>query len=799
MDDQLMKKLLSQARDMFAHFQRYMLVHFNEKGEILEHWNSRSFKYGDIPELLIRSGNVLNHFDLSPYSILDDFPIGRLVRLKARPGKLELEYFSNYYFETPTGGLSVSRLNKNNFFGALSVDQWYPNILLSENQAMIYVNTPNDRLAGLNTTFFDYFKNDFENPKDLIGLPCSDLIQPTLQSIQSDYFKNLKTPQKESFHLTNNLLAELAGSHNHFTEGNLSIQDQSLAWDNSGRSEAAVITLEAFFNLHEEDLWIDFTFSMVQGTTPIVMLGQRKEKQKAPDQKGYTVGYNHTKRSAFLKKYGFVSAFKEAPLNSSGQIHYRLIKNEKAFYFFINGKEVLRHYDFEFIKTNTILISVGLRPESSITVKELLVRKRALESPLELQPMVVSLKNNPEEVFSLNPCYNFNLTANRWDIQSFVLPNISQLKKDVTRFQTLYEGQLEAHKKLKAVLTNMTAPRDLLIGQSKEMEDIRENVQALGDSNAEVIIEGETGTGKENLARFIHKNSPFKNGPFVKLDCSALAPSIIESELFGHEIGAFTGAVKKKVGKFEMAHNGTLFLDEVSNLNRDIQAKLLGFLDNYQVTRVGGSRSKRVNIRMIGASNIPFNQLVQEGVFRQDLLFRINTIKFTLPPLRKRSGDIAELASHFISVISPQYGKEIKGLSQSAFEKLSLYQWPGNIRELRNIIHRAVIFCKDSLIESENIITDQFDQPNAAGDKESGRYTTKQQSILPAETHNGNQSLKKKSMRNLPKNQLLEIIKENKGNINKIAQAMGQTRQAIYYQLKKFNIKIERFRGKPQG
>ena len=242
-----------------------------------------------------------------------------------------------------------------------------------------------------------------------------------------------------------------------------------------------------------------------------------------------------------------------------------------------------------------------------------------------------------------------------------------------------------------------------LVGRSEPMLKIYELIDMVAVSRATVLILGESGTGKELIARAIHYYSPRKDKPFVAVNCSATTQSLWESEMFGHEKGAFTGAVATKKGRFELAHEGSLFLDEVSVMPIDLQVKLLRVLQEMEFERVGGTRTIKVDARIIAASNRSLKKGVQEGWFREDLFFRLNVITVQVLPLRDRKEDVSPLVDHFLAKYTLETGKEIQGISYEAIEALMNYSFPGNIRELENIIHRAVVVAKGSEINMHDL------------------------------------------------------------------------------------------------
>lgn len=242
-----------------------------------------------------------------------------------------------------------------------------------------------------------------------------------------------------------------------------------------------------------------------------------------------------------------------------------------------------------------------------------------------------------------------------------------------------------------------------IVTRNKRMLEIIEMVKTVAQTDTTVLIRGETGTGKELVARAIHNASARANGPFVAVNCAALPEMLLESELFGYEKGAFTGATSRKLGKFELAHGGTLFLDEITEMNPNLQAKLLRALEQKEIDRLGGTKPIPVDVRVVASTNADIEAAVAEGKFRSDLYYRVAVVTIELPPLRERKDDIPLLAEHFLKIYNRQHGKEIKGFSEGAMRKLMNYHWPGNIRQLRNVIEQAVILCPGDIITEEYI------------------------------------------------------------------------------------------------
>ncbi len=270
----------------------------------------------------------------------------------------------------------------------------------------------------------------------------------------------------------------------------------------------------------------------------------------------------------------------------------------------------------------------------------------------------------------------------------------------------------EENQRLKAQVANEVQ----LIGQSPSILAIEAQIMRVGPTQATVLIRGESGVGKELVARAIHLASPRRSGPFVCLNCAALAESLLESELFGHEKGAFTGATERKVGKFEASHQGTIFLDEIGELPPTAQAKLLRILEGHPYERVGGNEPVRVNVRVVAATNRPLEEAVNSGLFRKDLYFRLQVVEIRVPSLRERASDIALLAEYFLNRFRMETGHKIRGFTAAAMEKIKEYHWPGNVRELRNVVERALALATGPMLDVDDIWLSNLEHDNGQVD-----------------------------------------------------------------------------------
>jgi len=312
-----------------------------------------------------------------------------------------------------------------------------------------------------------------------------------------------------------------------------------------------------------------------------------------------------------------------------------------------------------------------------------------------------------------------------------------------------------------------------IIGSSKTMLEVYELIRKITNTKTTVLILGESGVGKELVAGAIHYNSVMADGPFVRFNCAALPESIIESELFGHEKGAFTGAVGQRMGRFEEADGGTIFLDEVGELSLAMQAKLLRVLQEKTFERVGSNQTVKVDCRIIAATNRDLAGMAAKGMFREDLFYRLNVFPITIPPLRDRGSDIITLADHFVTRFAKEAGKEIKRISTPALNMLMSYNWPGNVRELENVIERAVILTEDEVIHGCNL------PPSL------------QTSLLTDLVYKGSLEAK---LASVEYEMLVEALKTHNGNMTEAARELGLTRRIMGLRLGKFNLDYKTFR-----
>lgn len=307
-----------------------------------------------------------------------------------------------------------------------------------------------------------------------------------------------------------------------------------------------------------------------------------------------------------------------------------------------------------------------------------------------------------------------------------------------------------------------------LVGESQKIRDLQEQMEMAARSNSRVLIFGESGTGKEVAARLLHEKSPRAGKPFIEVNCAAIPQELIESELFGHEKGSFTGAFEKKNGKFELADGGTLFLDEIGDMSLQTQAKVLRVIETQEFQRVGGNKNINVDVRIIAATNKDLREEVKKGSFREDLFFRLNVIPLFVPPLRERKDDIPILVEYFLDSLAEEYGKPPRKILPEALKYLLSYDWPGNVRELKNVIERLVIMTPSNIIDAKNL-------------------------FIHVE-HEGSDYFQYKTLKDardaFEKDYITKKLEENNWNISRTAEILDVERSNLHRKIKAYEIKV---------
>jgi two-component system nitrogen regulation response regulator GlnG len=332
---------------------------------------------------------------------------------------------------------------------------------------------------------------------------------------------------------------------------------------------------------------------------------------------------------------------------------------------------------------------------------------------------------------------------------------------------------------------------DLLVGRSEAMQQVYKQVGRVAPQNVTVLITGESGTGKELVARAIYQHSGRSNSKFLAINCAAIPESLLESELFGHEKGAFTGAEQRRIGKFEQCTGGTLFLDEIGDMSPSTQSKILRVLQEQRFERVGGTETIQTDVRIIAATHHDLQQLTRTGRFRTDLFYRLNGFTIHLPPLRERGEDLPLLLNHFLNRFSNQMGKDVQRIPPETLELLNHYDWPGNIRELQSVLKNAILQSTGPELLADFLSGFQQDSPAAGPDTPSSPSGSSQE-FVRQRLRNGSTNLYKEALRQMERQLLTQVLRHTGGNQLKAAEILGMTRGTLRKKIRLLDIQIER-------
>ena len=380
-----------------------------------------------------------------------------------------------------------------------------------------------------------------------------------------------------------------------------------------------------------------------------------------------------------------------------------------------------------------------------------------------------ALANHPELICIILTAYGdveLAVEAMKHGATDFMTKPINLDKLELVLGRVLKTKKMELENEQLKVQLDSKYGLENIIGHSAPMQDVFEMIRQVASSRATVLIQGESGTGKELVAKAIHQLGARSKGPFVAVHCAALAQNLLESELFGHEKGAFTGAMERRLGRFEKADGGSLFLDEISEIDASVQVKILRALEERQIERVGGDTPVDVDSRLIAATNRDLKGMVDEGDFREDLFYRLYVVVITLPPLRDRKDDVLLLLNHFLAVFNEENGKQIEGFTPAAYEALARYDWPGNIRELRNLVERMVVLSRDNVLDMKDLPVPVCEMARGG------------EVILDPEL----------TVDEMEKRMVIQALEKTGGNRTKAAEKLGISRRTLHRKLNQYGI-----------
>ncbi|MBN2161477.1 MAG: sigma-54-dependent Fis family transcriptional regulator [Pontiellaceae bacterium] len=381
-----------------------------------------------------------------------------------------------------------------------------------------------------------------------------------------------------------------------------------------------------------------------------------------------------------------------------------------------------------------------------------------------------ALANRPELICIILTAYgdvDIAVEAMKQGATDFMTKPINLDKLELVLGRVLRARRIELeNERLKEQLDDRYGMENI-IGRSPAMQEVFDTIRQVAVSRATVLIQGESGTGKELVAKAIHQLSSRNKGPFVAVHCAALSENLLESELFGHEKGAFTGAMERRVGRFEKADGGSLFLDEISEIDASVQVKILRTLEERQVERVGGDTPIDVDARLIAATNRDLKDMVEHGDFREDLFYRLYVVVITLPPLRERQDDILLLLNHYLAVFNKENGKQIEGFTPAAYEQLAAYDWPGNIRELRNLVERMVVLARGKVLDLKDV-------PVQVRERSGSSVEVRADAELTVDE--------------MERRMILQALEKTGGNRTRAAEKLGISRRTLHRKLNQYEI-----------
>jgi two-component system response regulator AtoC len=752
------KELSARLKTLPDIFANNLHLFLDDKGNIIEMSEKWSFPYLSMAQALIDSGHIRDYFDW-PQSPLKP---GELTHIHNARSFLPDEIPEKFYLSFPSVVLVMMGVRKNLHYGVMRMTGTLPNVTLQRPNGIIY-HDGRERLEGFNRTFYNFFRDRYKKPESMLGLPLSRFLAPTPLHLQGERSSTATMPDPA--------LMEKHFSRDFTENGSFAGLKATSKESLKSTREGLVFsnTTESYTDLtlqnpvpQNRDLLVQVEFLIRHGQMPLLEIIEKGESARARGLNEYAVtpAPGRPSRQFLLKRNGLVQQRASA---SSLQTRnsWRLCRAGQTLLFYQEEERKLAYFDGNYFNQGNAYFNISLRPPSAIVITSLQVFLGGQPSPRASSLLLTHLKIPDRNAFVINPMDNLSLNMNHPGIVGYVLENATEMY-----------GQLDSLRTENRRIREVTGlGDDRPLGKSPAFLAVKETAAKAAGSDVTVLIQGETGTGKEVLANYIHNHSQRQEGLFVKVDCSTIPRELMESELFGHEKGAFTGAVSRRQGLLEQARGGTLFLDEIGNLTLEVQAKLLHFFQDHIITRVGGRRPISIDVRIIAATNRALADLVRQGQFRADLYYRMEVVSLTLPPLRERKEDIPDMCRHFIAQFNRQHNRRIRDFSAAAYEKLFAHSWPGNIRELRNTVERAAIFCEEETIPPGHI------------DLGPGGAVP----IRPG-------SRGKRPLKHIGQKELENLFLEHGGVVRKVARSLGVTPDAVYDKIEKVGLTPQKLR-----
>lgn len=747
-----------------------IIILINNDGKIVS--SNSDVMLANIPDflrsamrLLVRGVNVRNLFDIPPdlslaaIKITRDSFLTETVSYKSRqPEFSAVAEEEGFYSEIPFFNLQLFRLNDEQLIGRVRQANYYKTIA-EDGVFNGYVCVDSkERIIAYNNVYLRYtVPGESRIRNSIMGMDLRNFISPTPSEHQEVSRKALTFPSPESMKST--YVEE-------WPQGRVFKTDDS---------RSLFYVLPEKIDWEREDFCLEMDFA--EGDLPALVIGDlRTSTGEVSDLDGYLIGTTSDKSSFLIKKRSrhfhslqITTAIKDGK--------YKFWKIGSQFVLEKEGKVLFYFSDYETVQKVKADLSLLFRAKTRCVVTALRLYLFSQQKSQILNNFLVTAKAHPGSFYLMSLAHKFVRDGKIDTISVYRLQNMSNVKERLTALENGYKEAVERAKAADSKLKALMDDESQFVGCSKSFTVIKNQADKVAVSKATILIQGNTGSGKEVLAKYIHGKSNFAKGPFVKVDCSTLPKSLMESLLFGHEKGSFTGASEKRKGLFEHAEGGTLYLDEASNLELQVQAKLLQFLQDMTVTPVGGKTPIKLNLRIIVATNVHLLDMVKQGLFREDLYYRIAVVVLKLPSLSERMDDVHSLAGHFVNLFNYKYGRDVGGFSPSAISKLLSYDWPGNVRELRNTIERAFLFGASGEIREDDIV-----------------FTKEVDGVLSFPVRQKPEGRKHLERITASTDEIKRLFEKHNGIVKRISDELNVTRQTLYNYLKKNNIHVNNIR-----
>jgi|SRR3989339_112094 len=692
----------------------------------------------------------------------------------------DLDKFFGFYLEIPFSRIYILQVEGHGLLGVIEFNEFFRRSVYYKSYPLIILDA-HSTIKGFNENFLNLFSAAPRLPQTLLAQNIEDFLNPNPMEIIRGRVPDSAAEQREKW--INLFSIDFLRTTPEEISANLNMTDLSQfdgvwRWTPQEHNQGLLPLLKPL-NFSEFDCRISLQIGENEGLFPSVVLGGSQWNKKLfPDYKGYLVGFDSIEQLYVVKKEGdLVHAVAGAFPADNNKHSIEIAKRQDQLLLWVDHTLVMsyRDPDMNDNQEGYIYLYSNATGKRKITLEslQLSVFSHKRRSAMPINRCV--LQNGLETTVEFTQLIDSRIARiyNSF-YYVFVLHDVSFFTRNIKSLEKEKEKAFLERNKFKALAMQGGAEREEMLGVSPKLISIKENAKIAAASSVTILIEGKTGTGKEVLAHYIHRHSLNSEGPFVKVDCSSLPGSLLESELFGFEKGAFTGADHSRKGKLEEAEDGTLFLDEIGNLSANAQVKLLNFLQDFTLERVGSNKKIKVHTRIVTATNESLSELVKQGGFRSDLFYRLNIVNFQLPTLQERKEDIPYLCTHFLQIYNRQFNRSVKGFSAESFQKLIEYDWPGNIRELENVVQRAVLYCENKTIEKDHL---NF-MPERAPATHAPEALT-----LPT----GNS-------RSLKREHIVSLLRKNNGIVKYAATEAGISRATMFRKIKKYKItKAEMF------